>query len=245
MTSGRPTPGRRAAAVALAAALALAAGGILATVHRADAQADRVRTLVERAARAVRDRDLEAARRFVGEAARLAPTPDRLRDLGAVELARGDTEAALRAFAEAARRAPDDLDAQRDHAGALLAAGRGAEAVRVLTDVRAACPEAPRCALDLARAALEAGRAELALAAAEDALGGSPAGDPEPAWLVGRARAALGDRDGARAAFREVLARRPGDPRATRALEALGGGPDPDAGTAARTSPASGEPRAD
>lgn len=166
--------------------------------------------------------DLPAAARALVAAHRALPQDSAiLSELGAVELARGDPEAAIERFARVLGRDPSALDARRDLAGALVAAGRPDDAVELLSAAIEAHPSEVELQLELARAALEAGQPQVAERSARAALASLPDGDGRGHTTLGEALAASGRRSAARAAFEEALRRDPHDLRAQMGLDSL------------------------
>lgn len=161
------------------------------------------------------DSALEGAR--LCDSASVAP----LWELAVLRLARGRPSEAVTLMREVVQRQPGDADALLDLAGALLAAGEAASAVRLYTDLTNRCDDHVRCELNLARAALEARAFDVGIAAAERARSHSAEHDPEASLVLGSIYVARGTPRDAEAAFRDALQRAPGNPRASEALRAL------------------------
>ncbi|MEM1418960.1 MAG: hypothetical protein AAGH15_28970, partial [Myxococcota bacterium] len=182
--------------------------------------------LVRLAVLAVRREDLPSASQALTLARRSMPQdPQVLRDLAAVEVARGRGGAAVALLQQRLALAPDDDAARIDLAGALAAAGRLEDAAAAWRELAAAArargEEALARSHELrgAELLLEAGHPRAALTVAE-ALGGDDP-DGHAALVAGLALAALRRPAEARAALRDALLRRPGDLRAEQALAAL------------------------
>jgi tetratricopeptide (TPR) repeat protein len=141
-------------------------------------------------------------------------------ELGHVLLARGATEQAIPLFAERYAVSPSLLEARRDLAYALSAAGRAGEALALLTPVADACRVEPGCSLEAARIALEAGRPSEAIAFAEQLLAREP-DDLDALFVAADAHTRTEQLDAARAAYERVLRVRPESVRAKQALEQL------------------------
>ena len=99
-----------------------------------------------------------------------------------------------------------------------------AEALSLFLVVASRLSEDASAQRDLARIAAEAGELDRAREAARRATELDPS-DVENWLLDGAICARAGDREQAVAAYREALSRRPGDVRATAALQALGEAP--------------------
>ncbi|MGE0789696.1 MAG: tetratricopeptide repeat protein [Sandaracinaceae bacterium] len=165
---------------------------------------------------------LRLARRALEAALRAYPQDNStLTDLGVVELALGEADAAAERFARILGRVPTDIDARRDLAGALVAAGRADSALALLARAAEHHPEDPELRLELAFAALEAREPAQAETAARDAIARLPTSDARAHAALGAALAALERPDDAREAFREALRRDPRDVRARQGLSAL------------------------
>ncbi len=207
---------------------------------RATAQAlrDLATVAVDRAQLALARRALEAAHRAYPQDNAL------LRDLGVVELALGEPQAAAERFARVLGRQPTDLAARRDLAGALVASGRADGAVELLTQATRAHPDDVELWLELAHAAVEAGAPQTAERAARAAIERAAPSDGRGHAALGAALAAQHLPAGAADAFREALRRDRGEPRARRGLDALGQppGPAPPGAPAGRREPAPASP---
>ncbi len=168
--------------------------------------------------------DLAAARRALEAAGRALPQDSEvLSDLGAVALALGDPEGAVERFGRVLGRHPEDLDARRDLAGALVAAGRAGDAVALLAQAVTQPADVPALAIELARAALEAEQPDVAARAARGATRALPETDARGHALLGVALAAQHRRAEAEAAFEEALRRDPDDLIARQGASALAG----------------------
>jgi Flp pilus assembly protein TadD len=141
-----------AAEAAFAAALAVEPG-FAAAWH---ARLDRARWhLGTEALQAIASQALDALRGARGRDA------ERARALA--QLALGEAEAAVQTLAARAQAAPDDLALRLQHAEALEAAGRGADAAAVLDAVLDADPSDPEALLARGRNSLRAGDAQVAI----------------------------------------------------------------------------------
>lgn len=139
-------------------------------------------------------------------------------DLAALLVARGEPRAAIAIYLEIVRAHPEDAYARRALAGALLAEGRGDDALAELRWLADRGGAGER--LDVAQAALESGQADVAFREARLA---QSAGAPREATLriVGIAAARTGRDAEARVALRQLLELRPGDARAQALLDSL------------------------
>jgi Flp pilus assembly protein TadD len=157
---------------------------------------------------------LDSARRCAGH------RPDATVDLAMLHLARGRTVDAVRLLREVYALDTTNSARRHDLAAALAASGTYDEALGLLSPPCEAEPTRV-CLVELAAVSLEARRFEAAAAYARRAEPLAPAPDAEPAYLLGSALAATGQRRGAREAFARALERAPNDLRIRRALEAL------------------------
>ncbi len=175
------------------------------------------------AALAVQRDDLIAAELALLTARNFSPAATELStDLAAVLLAQGRADESIPLWQERLKRDQNDLDARRDLAGALLGAGRGAEALQLLEAARAACDAAKNCAIEAARVALELGEPRKAIARL---TGHFHADYVEAQFVLADAHARLGEAERAREAYARILEQRPGNLRARDNLRALEGRP--------------------
>jgi Flp pilus assembly protein TadD len=216
---------RRSVALSHASAIALlgnhrdAIDEIARAQHTYDPEASRVMRAI--AALAIARDDLESAELALDTARRADGTDLALLvEIGRLALARGRPESAVIVFREALTRDPQSASVRRALAGAVLQSGDPSQAAALFRTLAEEEPSSARAHLDLSRALLEGRRYDRASRAARRALE-LDAADPEPAIVLGTALARLRRTADARAAFEEALRRRPGEPRAESALEAL------------------------
>ncbi len=147
--------------------------------------------------------------------------------LGSIHGARGDVTNALAAFQEALRLAPGSAPAHNNLGILLARQNRLPEAIPHFEQAHLAKPDDPELRANLAKALETAGIAlaraghfKEALACFDRVVYLTP--EAPSAYLhQGNARAGLGDREGAMAAYRKAIELQPGHPHATRALEYL------------------------
>ncbi len=165
-------------------------------------------------------------RRAIDEAEPEATSDDRLNawtGLGTQLVLAGDPSGGADAFGEALKLSPDDNDLAFQRGSALLAAGRGLEALAELTDVEARTSDYRFSSL-IAEVYLEQGQVDYALRALERAdrkaeAAGDPAGQSSALIALGEVQRGLGREADANESYRRAAA---ADPSSWQARYALG-----------------------